>query len=82
MRYLNYILVPTAMAIFASPLFACPTCKGSLHDNGVATGYAISILFMMAMPFLIMAFWAVMIYRMRKQMQIARSTELSGSGLS
>lgn len=60
--------MPIAMAMFASPLLACPTCKGALHDNGVATGYAISIVFMMAMPFLIMAFWVVMIYRMRKQM--------------
>ena len=82
MRYLNFIFVLVNMAMFAAPLSACPSCKGSLHENGVATGYAISILFMMAMPFLIMAFWAVMIYRMRKQMMIARSAELSGSGLS
>ena len=77
MRYLTLIYVLTAAAMFASPLSACPTCKGSLHENGVATGYAISILFMMAMPFLISAFWAVMIYRMRKQMMIEISPELS-----
>ena len=70
MRVSNIILMPVAMAVFVSPLSACPTCKGALHDNGVATGYAISILFMMTMPFLIMAFWAVMIYRLRKRMQM------------
>jgi hypothetical protein len=68
MRYLNYIQVAVATLVFTAPLSACPSCKGSLHENGVATGYAISIVFMMAMPFLISAFWAVMIYRMRKQM--------------
>ncbi len=75
MRCFSFILVSISFALFASPLFACPTCKGTLHDNGVATGYAISILFMMGMPFLIMAFWALMIYRMRKQMQIAHLAE-------
>ncbi len=44
---------------------ACPTCKDSLHDNGAATGYAISILFMMSMPMLITAFWVVLIWRLR-----------------
>lgn len=70
MRYLNLILVPIVMATFAARVSACPTCKGTLHDNGVATGYAVSILFMMGMPFLISAFWAVVIYRMRKQMRV------------
>jgi len=43
----------------------------------VATGYAISILFMMGMPFLIMAFWAVMIYRMRKLMMSDPAAKVS-----
>jgi len=71
MRNLNFTFALIATAIFAGPLSACPSCKDSLHANGVATGYAISIVFMMAMPFLIMAFWAVMIYRLRKQLQRA-----------
>ena len=65
MRYLNFIFVLVNMAMFAAPLSACPSCKGSLHENGVATGYAISILFMMAMPFVIMSFWIVTIIRLR-----------------
>jgi len=71
MRNLNFIFALIATAIFAEPLSACPSCKDSLHDNCVATGYAISIIFMMAMPFLIMAFWAVVVYRLRKQLQRA-----------
>jgi hypothetical protein len=59
-----------ALAIFCLPnvAAACPTCKGSLHDNGMATGYAISILFMMSMPLLITAFWVVLIWRLRSSM--------------
>ena len=55
------------LVIFWSPnvLIACPTCKDSLHENGAATGYAISILFMMSMPLLIMVFWLVLIWRLR-----------------
>lgn len=45
---------------------ACPTCKNALHD-GLLLGYAISILFMMAMPFAIFAFWVVTIWRLRSQ---------------
>ncbi len=50
---------------FASAM-ACPTCKESLH-SGLARGYAISILFMMAMPFLIFTFWVVTILRLRSK---------------
>ena len=74
--------VPTLiLALFATVLVAiafcdsasaCPTCKDSLHSNGVATGYAISILFMMGMPFLIAIFWAVVIFRLRKKMRVAQ----------
>ncbi len=43
---------------------ACPTCKEGI-SNQVALGYAISILFMMGMPFLIFGFWVVTIVRLR-----------------
>jgi len=77
MRFLTLISTFVATVAFSVPALACPTCKGSLHDNGVATGYAISILFMMGMPFLISAFWAVVIYRLRKQMQVESIAELT-----
>ena len=44
---------------------ACPTCKDGLHADGTALAYAVSILFMMAMPFVIMSFWIVTIVRLR-----------------
>ena len=46
---------------------ACPTCKNALH-SGLALGYAISVLFMMAMPFVIFAIWIVTILRLRSKM--------------
>ena len=44
---------------------ACPTCKDGLHADGTALAYAVNILFMMAMPFVIMSFWIVTIVRLR-----------------
>ena len=46
---------------------ACPTCKDGLHADGTAFAYAVSILFMMAMPFLIMSFWIFTIIRLRSK---------------
>jgi hypothetical protein len=45
---------------------ACPTCKGALH-NQAALGFAISILFMMLMPFVIIVVWTVAVIRFRRQ---------------
>ena len=61
--------------VFSNEAAACPTCKDSLHDNGAATGYAISILFMMSMPLLITAFWAILIWRLRTKM-LAEQAEM------
>ena len=44
---------------------ACPTCKEAIHENGSSTAYAASILFMMSMPFVIMAFWTILILNLR-----------------
>jgi hypothetical protein len=46
---------------------ACPTCKNALH-SGLALGYAVSVLFMMAMPFVIFAWWVVTVVRLRSKM--------------
>ena len=55
--------------VFCNSASACPTCKSALH-HGLALGYAISILFMMAMPFVIFAFWVVTILRLRAGMPV------------
>lgn len=63
------VLAAIALPMIAtSPVVGCPTCKFGLHSN-VALGYAISILFMMGMPFLIFGFWSVAIIRLRRQMR-------------
>ena len=46
---------------------ACPTCKEGMHNQS-ASAFAMSILFMMSMPFLILAGWVFAICRMRKNM--------------
>ena len=66
------ILLVGLNCVAADSVHACPTCKDSLH-NGVAVGYAISILFMMGMPFVILSFWVVTIVRLRRQIAASRS---------
>ena len=67
-RYKVRTIAFLALCLLPGIATACPTCKDSLHDNGTATGYAISVLFMMSMPMLIMAFWVVLIWRLRSKM--------------
>lgn len=69
MNLKNRILIVLALVAgiqFAVPaeIMACPTCKSGFED-GTAFAFAFSILFMMAMPFLIMTFWIVTILRLR-----------------
>jgi len=59
-----FLLALLFTSTFCDSAVACPTCKSALHQ-GLALGYAISILFMMAMPFVIFAFWIITILRLR-----------------
>ncbi len=70
MRHFVFTWTLAATSLVSLPGLACPTCKGALHDNGVATGYAVSILFMLAMPITIGMFWALLIHRMRRTQQV------------
>ena len=63
-RTLAMVLSLVLMAI-PNVVSACPACKDGLHEDGTAAAFAVSILFMMAMPFLIFACWVVAIYRLR-----------------
>jgi hypothetical protein len=62
---------------FPNIVSACPTCKDGLHADGTAAAYAVSILFMMGMPFLIFTCWIVTIYRLR-----AKAASMDGLGLA
>jgi len=73
-RFFAIALCVLAQITFWQPNFAmaCPTCKDGLHADGAALAYAVSIVLMMAMPFLIMSFWIIMIIRLRaKAAQLA-----------
>ena len=57
-RYVCLFAVCTIMMLAATDLWACPTCKDGIAENdpisqSTAAGYYYSILFMMAMPFVI-----------------------------
>ena len=67
-RYLTGIQkVALVFTILAIPElgFACPDCKRTLAENNLDVAFAVSILFMMSVPFLILAGWGTAIYRMR-----------------
>ena len=49
---------------------ACPTCKDGMHDH-TAAAFAMSIMFMMSMPFCIFGGWVFAIVRMRKTVMAA-----------
>lgn len=65
------VLLAVGLVLVVAPQIAmgCPTCKDGLHDDGTAAAYAVSILFMMGMPFVIMTFWVTTIVRMRAKMK-------------
>lgn len=66
-RSIRFVLLTICLLQLALPnvVLACPTCKGGLHNDGTAFAYACSILFMMAMPFVILSFWVTTIIRLR-----------------
>lgn len=59
-------LIIFALAILLVPdsLLACPNCKSELHANYQAFAFGVSVLFMMAMPFVLLATWFILAIRM------------------
>lgn len=62
--------------VMPTVLLACPTCKDGLHEDGTAAAYAFSVLFMMGMPFVILACWVTTIIRLRARMSDVPATGL------
>ena len=65
MKQWQKTLLPLVMlCLIAAFAEACPTCKESVAENGgnLVRGYFWSILFMMSMPFLIVAGLCTMFY--------------------
>ena len=76
---ISICLLQLAILQLALPnvLLACPTCKDGLHDDGTAAAYAISILFMMGMPFVILSCWVTTIIRLRARISDEPATDLN-----
>lgn len=71
------------VVLLAGVAQACPTCKESISENGgnLVQGYYWSIIFMMSMPFLILAGLSSMFYldvrRARKRQELEAAAALS-----
>ena len=76
-RIILVITVSAAALMVATDLWACPTCKDGIAGNdpisqATASGYFYSILFMMAMPFVIIGTFGSAAY-----LSIRRARELN-----
>ncbi len=76
---LSKISVVISLLVIPKMALACPECKRTLAENNLDVAFAISILFMMSVPFLILAGWGAAIYRMRMQWSEANSGANSSS---
>jgi uncharacterized membrane protein len=63
-RHLTLVVMLAVVLLCVSTAGACPTCKAALEEghNNVARGYFWSILFMMAMPFTLLASFSGYMY--------------------
>ncbi len=85
LRALMPVLVVLVLLVTASEVFACPTCKDGLSENdpagqAQAAGFFYSILFMMAMPFvLIGTFGGAAYFSIRRAREQQDATESPSS---
>ncbi len=76
-RWIVAAIVLALVLLIASVAAACPTCKDGLaqndpHGQSIAAGYYYSILFMMSMPYIVLAtFGSCAYYAIRKARQKA-----------
>lgn len=79
------LMVFAVILLSATDVLACPTCKEGIAENDPASaaqaaGYFYSILFMMAMPFLLIGTFGGAAYlsiRRAREQQVAAATNLS-----
>lgn len=66
-----------AFALGSVPLLACPNCKESVSQSGspLATGYAISIVALIALPVLLIGIWCFVLYRLFHSERKVRSSQ-------
>ena len=80
------VVAAIVVALMAGTMHACPTCKDSVAENGgnLVQGYFWSIIFMMSMPFLILAGLSTMFYldvRRARRRNEAKAAELAASAV-
>jgi len=68
MRPIALLLALALVLALCTPALACPNCKEAVADEdagllGVARGYGISILFMIALPFTLLGFLGFILWR-------------------
>ena len=78
------LLVLVVVLCLAGDAWACPTCKDGLAENdpgsqAMAAGYFYSILFMMAMPFLIIGTFGSFAYLSVRRAREAEALAAEGS---
>lgn len=71
-RMLSACLAWALMAWIALPIYACPTCKEGLLENGqsglnLARGFELSIYLMLAAPLMIVSTLAIVFYYQIRQ---------------
>ncbi len=63
---LAVVVISIALVFDSAEALGCPTCKDSLLANQTALAFAISILFMMSMPFFILGSWLAYFFRISR----------------
>ena len=86
MRSLALLLAVVLIACLAGDASACPTCKDGLADGdpgtqAMAAGYFYSILFMMSMPFLIIATFGSFAYYSVRKARLAAEAQTAQDSL-
>lgn len=71
------VLMTVLVMLIPESVDACPNCKDGLHGNHMTWAFSVSILLMMAMPFVIMAYWIRLFMSGQKQLENSGPSELS-----
>ena len=69
-RWLSVIVFVLGVGV-PQRVWGCPDCQNALAANQLDLAFAVSIMFMMSVPFLIFGGWIWAIWRMRVGMQLA-----------
>lgn len=74
------VAVGVVLLTWPADLLACPNCKTAIAENGggLATGYAWSIVILLAVPAALIGAWLVAFWRLVGQQAAASATDQTG----